>query len=248
MLLNYPSLRVTFPSHTSACQATYNNSPRLSGVDCERDMLALRKLIYADFFNTDPDMYFLWDSAVFSNPDIESLMGFHVNGGGNHTGMYDSACAWLKLEESKERWKKWLKIEPCAGLDPPQLWDPASRRCVSGGASQAGTINVKVIAIAIAVLVAVLLAGVWVSCRPLPCPIRAVLAGPSSINSALSPSDLSSPGGQAAEATPKGWRGRDPRDNRHSGKHEPVGCLSQRGAVPPIRAALLLTLLPEGCD
>jgi hypothetical protein len=90
----------------------------------------LRKLINAGLARSDPDIAFLWNAARFSNAELEELVSFHVNGGGESASMYGAACAWLKSDATQSDWRSWLQIkEPCAGRVPAQFWNASTKSC-----------------------------------------------------------------------------------------------------------------------
>eukprot|EP00193_Tetraselmis_chui_P007165 CAMPEP_0177771456 /NCGR_PEP_ID=MMETSP0491_2-20121128/11602_1 /TAXON_ID=63592 /ORGANISM="Tetraselmis chuii, Strain PLY429" /LENGTH=1273 /DNA_ID=CAMNT_0019289007 /DNA_START=241 /DNA_END=4062 /DNA_ORIENTATION=- len=126
----FPSRMVTFPRNSVKCVSKYHSDPSLSGVDCDQEAVPLHKLINAGLALSDPDILFLWDAAHFSNSDLDELMGFHVEGGGENPSMYGAACAWLQSNASESNWRSWLQIgEPCARRVPAQVWNSSSQSC-----------------------------------------------------------------------------------------------------------------------
>eukprot|EP00193_Tetraselmis_chui_P015583 CAMPEP_0177779206 /NCGR_PEP_ID=MMETSP0491_2-20121128/16441_1 /TAXON_ID=63592 /ORGANISM="Tetraselmis chuii, Strain PLY429" /LENGTH=1290 /DNA_ID=CAMNT_0019298685 /DNA_START=350 /DNA_END=4222 /DNA_ORIENTATION=+ len=127
---HFPSRKVTFPRYSRECSSKYNRNPSLSGVNCDRDAVPLRKLIYAGLARSDPDIFMLWNAARFSNAELEALMNFHTDGGGDNSSMYGAACEWLKSNATQTNWLSWLNInEPCAGRVPAQTWNTSSHSC-----------------------------------------------------------------------------------------------------------------------
>ena len=179
MLVHYPSIMATFPRNTEGCEAMYDHDPLSSGVDCRRQVVPLRKLIYADFANTDPDMFFLWDAAQFSKDDLLHLMSFHVDGGGNSTNMYDAACQWLKSNETIANWRMWLKIhhddQPSPICDAPLSWDPVSKQCVSAAVSSNKIPPEILISVGILGAVVIALAALVVSPGGMPAPSQSFI-------------------------------------------------------------------------
>jgi hypothetical protein len=136
----YPSQRLTLPQYSVDCGSRYAADPLVSGVDCEPEHVALRKLMNAGTAASEPDLHALWSNFEVSTAELRSLMSFHVAGGGEHENMDAAACAWLTSGDgTSPNWTAWLEIsDPCSTAASGEVWDVKRSACVPVPAEENG--------------------------------------------------------------------------------------------------------------
>jgi hypothetical protein len=113
--------------HSKKCISTYNYDPLISGVDCEREIVSLRKLMNSKKHQEEPDLAHIFNNWQLGNIGIRELMSYHTESGGNHTHIESAACAWLK--DHSETWVPWVWISQPCGRDGTFVWNNETRLC-----------------------------------------------------------------------------------------------------------------------
>jgi len=126
--LAFPAVRLTVSEFSAHCLAKYKFDPLLSGVDCESEVISLRKFINAKRHRDEPDLAHIFNNWQLGNSGIRKLMFYHNATGGNHTRIESAACAWLK--ENSETWEPWVRISQPCGRNGTFLWNNETRQCV----------------------------------------------------------------------------------------------------------------------
>ena len=124
----YPAVRLPLAEHSPDCQDLYHYDPLLSGVNCDREILSLRKIMNARQWREEPDLAYLFQSWNFGNNDIRYLLKYHANSGGNYSTVESASCAWLK--DHFDTWGPWVQISDPCGTDGSLVWDNETKLCI----------------------------------------------------------------------------------------------------------------------